>query len=60
MRPLPEQAVHLPFEGGRYRMAVDLVSVAGSEWFKLKTLPAGDGEETRLLATARQANAGLV
>ena len=35
MRDLPEQAVHLPFAGGPYRMAMDLVTVpepTGSNW----------------------------
>ena len=38
MRPLPEQAVHLPFGGGPYRMAMYLVLVAESEWFKLDSI----------------------
>lgn len=34
MRPLPPQAVHLPFEPGPYRMAMDLVTVTEAEWFE--------------------------
>jgi hypothetical protein len=54
MRPLPEQAVHRPFESGPYRMAMDLVSVPDSEWFEFdrRYLPEM-AEKRRLLATAR-------
>src|SRR6201992_3449277 len=34
MRPLPQQAVHLPFAAGPYRMAMDLVTVPEPAWFE--------------------------
>jgi dimethylamine monooxygenase subunit A len=53
MRGLPEQAVHLPFEPGPYRMAMDLVSVAEADWFELdQRYKAEMAERRRLLETA--------
>jgi hypothetical protein len=53
MRALPEQVVHLPFEAGPYRMAMDLVAVAESEWFEFdRHYDAEMAERRRLLATA--------
>jgi hypothetical protein len=54
VRPLPEQAVHLPFEAGAYRMAMGLVSVPEAAWFEFddRYLPEL-AEKRRLLATAR-------
>ncbi len=54
MRPLPEQVIHLPFESGPYRMAMDLVSIPEAEWFEFDQhyLPEM-AEKRRLLATVR-------
>src|SRR6476619_5768942 len=52
MRGLPEQAVHLPFAGGSYRMAMDLVTVPETEWFELDQRYAAEmAERRRLLRT---------
>jgi dimethylamine monooxygenase subunit A len=53
VRRLPDQAVHLPFEPGPYRMAMDLVAVPETEWFELdqRYLPEM-AEKRRLLTTA--------
>jgi hypothetical protein len=52
MRPLPEQVVHLPFEPGPYRMAMDLVTAPESAWFEFDNrYPAEMAEKRRLLAT---------
>lgn len=54
MRRLPEQAVHLPFTPGPYRMAMDLVTVPEAEWFEIDACyPAEMTERRHLLATAR-------
>lgn len=54
MTPLPEQAVHLPFTPGPYRMAMDLVTVPEADWFEIDArYPAEIAERRRLLATAR-------
>lgn len=53
MRALPDQAVHLPFGRGPYRMAMDLVAVAEADWFELDQLYLAEmAERRRLLATA--------
>ncbi|WP_428488198.1 heme-dependent oxidative N-demethylase family protein [Rhodopila sp.] len=53
MRPLPEQAVHLPFEAAPYRMAMDLVTVPEAAWFELDQAYKPDmAERRRLLETA--------
>jgi hypothetical protein len=53
MRPLPEQVVHLPFEPGPYRMAMDLVTVPESAWFEFDDRYRSEMAEKRhLLATA--------
>lgn len=54
MRGLPEQAVHLPFEPGPYRMAMDLVAVPEAAWFEIDQhyLPEM-AEKQRLLTAAR-------
>jgi hypothetical protein len=31
----PDEVVHLPFEGGEYRMSMSLTAAADSEWFEL-------------------------
>jgi dimethylamine monooxygenase subunit A len=53
MRPLPEQALHLPFGPGPYRMGMDLVTVPQAAWFELdvRYLPEM-AERRRLLAEA--------
>ncbi len=52
MRDLPEQAVHLPFAGGPYRMAMDLVTVPEQKWFELDQRYAAEmAERRRLLRT---------
>jgi hypothetical protein len=53
MRPLPEEAVHLPFEPGPYHMGMDLVSIPETAWFELdeRYLPEMT-ERRRLLAEA--------
>jgi dimethylamine monooxygenase subunit A len=53
VRDLPEQVVHLPFEPGHYRMAMDLVAVTEAAWFELdqRYLPEM-AERRRLLETA--------
>jgi hypothetical protein len=51
MRALPEEAVHLPFEPGPYRMGMDLVSVPEAAWFELdQRYLAEMAERRRLLA----------
>jgi hypothetical protein len=53
MRPLPRQAVHLPFEPGPYRMAMDLVAVPETDWFEIDDRYHPDmAERRRLLSTA--------
>jgi hypothetical protein len=52
MRDLPEQAVHLPFAGGPYRMAMDLVTVPEAEWFELDRRYAAEMAERRRLLHA--------
>jgi hypothetical protein len=53
MRPLPQQVVHLPFEPGPYRMAMDLITTPESAWFEFDDrYPAEMAEKRRLLATA--------
>ncbi|HET6307444.1 MAG TPA: DUF3445 domain-containing protein [Rhodopila sp.] len=50
---MPEQAHHLPFEPGPYRMAMALVTVPEPEWFELdQRYPTEMEERRRLLATA--------
>ncbi|HEY4173299.1 MAG TPA: DUF3445 domain-containing protein [Rhodopila sp.] len=50
---LPEEVVHLPFEAGPFRMAMDLVSVAEADWFELdRCYPAEMAERRRLLDSA--------
>ncbi|MEA2789814.1 MAG: hypothetical protein QOG73_2220, partial [Acetobacteraceae bacterium] len=54
MRHLPKQAMHLPFESGPYRMAMDLIAVAETAWFELDHCYLPEmAEKRRLLATAR-------
>jgi hypothetical protein len=53
MRKLPPEAIHLPFEPGPYRMAMDLVTVPESAWFELDDrYHAEMAEKRHLLATA--------
>jgi hypothetical protein len=53
MRPLPPQALHLPFSSGPYRMAMDLVTVPEAAWFEIDDRYAAEMEEKRrLMATA--------
>jgi len=54
MRPLPGEAVHLPFGPGPYRMGMDLVAIPEAAWFELdeRYLPEM-AERRRLLAEAR-------
>jgi dimethylamine monooxygenase subunit A len=53
MRPLPQQVVHLPFEPGPYRMAMDLITVPESAWFEFDNQYLAEmAEKRRLLATA--------
>nr|WP_294526856.1 DUF3445 domain-containing protein [uncultured Rhodopila sp.] len=53
MRPLPDEAMHLPFEPGRYRMGMDLVSVPEAGWFELDQRYQPEmAERRRLLADA--------
>ena len=52
MRPLPEQALHLPFTAGPYPMAMDLVTEPEYAWFEFDDqYPAEMAEKRRLLAT---------
>ena len=52
MRVLPEEAVHLPFEAGPYRMAMGLVSVPEAAWFEIDRLYLSEmAEKRRLLAS---------
>ena len=52
MRPLPEQAVHLPFTAGPYRMAMDLVNEPEFAWFEFDDQYLAEmAEKRRLLAT---------
>ena len=56
MRPLPPEAVHLPFEPGPYRMAMDLVSVGEAAWFEFDDRYLDEmAEKRRLLASDRDA-----
>src|ERR1700758_4249322 len=53
MRKLPPEAIHLPFEPGPYRMAMDLVTRPESAWFELDDrYHAEMAEKRHLLATA--------
>lgn len=54
MRPLPEQAVHLPFGSGPYRMAMDLVTVPEPAWFEIDHLYPAELAEKRLLLESRR------
>lgn len=52
---LPQQAVHLPFVPGPYRMAMDLVTVPQTAWFEIDDrYPEEMDEKRHLLATARE------
>jgi hypothetical protein len=52
MRPLPSEVVHLPFEPGAYRMAMDLVTVPETAWFEFDArYDAEMAEKRRLLAS---------
>ena len=53
MRPLPEEAVHLPFEPGPYRMSMDLVTVAAPDWLELDRHYLPQMAERRRLLTER-------
>jgi hypothetical protein len=55
VRPLPGQALHLPFEPGPYRMGMDLVSIPEDAWIELddRYLPEM-AERRRLLAEAHE------
>lgn len=54
MRPLPAEALHLPFGPGPYRMSMDLTTVPEAAWFEIDTLyPAEMAEKQRLLAERR-------
>jgi hypothetical protein len=54
MRTLPTQALHLPFEPGPYRMAMDLLTIPEPDWFELdEHYHAELAEKRRLLQTAR-------
>ncbi len=53
MRPMPPQAMHLPFQAGPYRMAMDLTTVPEPAWFELdERYTAETAECRRLLGTA--------
>jgi dimethylamine monooxygenase subunit A len=53
VRPLPAQAVHLPFEPGPYRMGMDLVSIPEAAWCELDDRYRPEmAERRRLLADA--------
>jgi len=53
MRRLPEQAVHLPFASGPYRMGMDLVTVTEPAWFEFdERYKAEMAERRHLLNTA--------
>ncbi|HEY0183014.1 MAG TPA: DUF3445 domain-containing protein [Rhodopila sp.] len=49
MRPLPPQSVHLPFEPGPYRMAMDLVTVPEADWFEFDDRYSAEMAERREL-----------
>lgn len=50
MRPLPPEVVHDPVEGGPYRMAMGLMSIAEPDWFEIDArYPAEMAEKCRLL-----------
>jgi dimethylamine monooxygenase subunit A len=54
VRPLPKQAVHLPFGAGPYRMAMDLATEPESAWFEFDDQYLAEiGEKRRLVATVR-------
>jgi len=53
MRPLPPEAIYLPFEPGPYRMSMDLTTVPESAWFEFDArYPIEMAERRRLLDEA--------
>jgi hypothetical protein len=52
---LPAETVHLPFEPGAYRMAMDLTSVPESAWFEFDRLYVAEMAEKRRLLASRHA-----
>jgi dimethylamine monooxygenase subunit A len=53
MRPLPPEAIYLPFETGPYRMAMSLVTVPAAEWFELDARYVDEMAERRRLLGER-------
>ena len=61
MKPLPRQAVHLPFQAGPYRMSMDLTTAPESEWFEFdERYPDEMAERRRLLTQQRSDVFGAV
>ena len=52
---LPAEMVHLPFDAGAYRMAMDLTSVPESDWFEFDRLYKAEMAEKRRLLASRHA-----
>jgi hypothetical protein len=50
---LPDQAIHLPFEAGEYRMAMGLTTVPESHWFEIDARYQDDMRQRRDLLTER-------
>ena len=50
---LPAQKIHLPFEGGPYRMAMALTTLSDSAWFEIDDRYIGEMNERRHLLAER-------
>jgi len=54
MMPLPPETIHLPFDPGPFRMAMNLITVPESAWFEIDDLyPAEMAERRHLMRTRR-------
>jgi hypothetical protein len=54
--PLPPQAIHLPFEEGRFRMAMGLVACPAPEWIEIDARYPEELTERRHLLATRHAD----
>jgi len=50
---LPDQAIHLPFEAGEFRMAMGLTTVPESQWFELDARYGDEMRQRRALLAER-------
>jgi len=53
MTSLPEEAIHLPFEAGEFRMSMSLTSAPESEWLELDARYPDDMRQRRALLAER-------